>query len=190
MFLKDAPQNREYRKLPGTRKGFMVGKFTLWQGRDHLLHIYSRFGVEDYKRFYLSDIQAIVARRTKVGSVQNLILGFFLCLFALAAISVDRSWVLFHGIIAAAMLVLLVINLLRGPTCETKLMTAVQTEKLHSLHRLKNASRVMDRLRPIIEQVQGTLKPTDLNKAPFRRIDDETPHHRNPATTHKKARTR
>ena len=67
---------------------------------------------------------------------------------------------------------LLLINMYRGPTCETKLLTAVQTEKLHSLHRLKNAFKVMDRLRPHIQSAQGTLSREDLGKMPARRVND------------------
>ena len=78
---------KEYQKLPGLKKGFMIGKYTLWQGSDHLLHVFSRFGVEDYKRFYFSDIQAIITRKTVVGFVQNLILGVLLGFFFLLVIT-------------------------------------------------------------------------------------------------------
>ncbi len=156
----------------------MLGNYTLWQGMDHLLHIYARFGVEDYKRYYFSDIQAIVTRKTAVGFVQNLVLGLFLCLFLWLAITFGEGWSVFFGIIAALMLISLVINVLRGPTCETHLMTAVQTEKLHSLHRLKNTSKIMNRLRPLIEQVQGSLSSADLDRMPAGQID---PTSRSPA---------
>ncbi len=74
-----AKKEKEYHKLPGTKKGFLIGKYTLWQGVDHLLHVYSRVGVEDYKRFYFNDIQAIITRKTIAGKVQNAVLGFFSC---------------------------------------------------------------------------------------------------------------
>ena len=163
-----AKKKKEYRKLPGTKKGFLIGKYTLWQGDDHLLHIYSRFGVEDYKRFYFADIQAIITRKTIVGKVQNAVLGILLLLFILPAILNSTFWAALTGIL----LILLLVNLYRGPTCETKLLTAVQTEKLHSLHRLKNAFKVMDRLRPHIQSAQGTLSREDLGKIPDRRIND------------------
>ncbi len=63
---------------------------------------------------------------------------------------------------------------IEDPTCETNLQTAVQTEKLHSLHRLKNAFKVMDRLRPHIQSAQGTLSREDTAKMPARRVDDQT----------------
>ena len=65
------------------------------------------------------------------------------------------------------MFILLLINLFLGPTCETRLMTAVQTEKLQSLHRLNTTFKVMDRIRPHIQQAQGTLTREELNKIPI-----------------------
>jgi hypothetical protein len=66
------------------------------------------------------------------------------------------------------MLLLLLVGLFKGPTCETKLMTAVQTEKLHSLHRLKNTFKVMDRLGIQIQRTQGTLKREELDNISVR----------------------
>jgi len=167
-----AKKIREYQKLPGTKKGFLIGRYTLWQGVDHLLHVYSRVGLEDYKRFYFNDIQAIITRKTIISKVQNLVLGFLLLLFTLPAILNDGRWSVFLAALAGVLLILLLINLHRGPTCETKLLTAVQTEKLHSLDRLKNAFKVMDRLRPHIQSAQGLLSPEDLGKIPARQVND------------------
>jgi hypothetical protein len=158
---------KEYQKLPGYKKGFFVGKYRLWQGTDHLLHIFSRFGIEDYKRFYFSDIQAIITRKTVVGKVQNIILGCLILLFGLPAILLDGGWSIFFSAGSSFVFILLLINLFRGPTCETRLMTAVQTEKLQSLHRLNTTFKVMDRIRPHIQQAQGTLTREDLNQIPL-----------------------
>ena len=162
--LDMANKIKEYKKLPGSKKGFLIGKYTLWQGTDHLLHIFSRFGIEDYKRFYFGDIQGIVTRKTIVGKVQNIILGCFFLLFGGPALIFDGGWSIFFAIISALIFIFLLINLYLGPTCETRLMTAVQIEKLQSLHRLNTAIRVMDRLRMPIQKVQGTLAPDGLSK--------------------------
>ena len=164
-------KEKEYRKLPGSKKCFLIGRYTLWQGVDHLLHVYSRVGVEDYKRFYFNDIQAIMTRKTIAGKVQNVVLGFLLLLFTLPAILYDGGWVAFWAAFAGVLLILLLINLYRGPTCETKLLTAVQTEKLHSLHRLKNTFKIMDRIRSHIQSAQGTLSREDLGKIPAHRFN-------------------
>ena len=168
-----AKKNKEYRKIPGLKKGFLIGRYTLWQGSDHLLQVYSRVGVEDYKRFYFNDIQAIITRKTLFGKIQNIVLAIFLLLFTLPAVLNDGGWSIFWSTLAGVLLILMLINFFRGPTCETKLLTAVQTEKLHSLHRLKKTLKVMDRLRSVIQIVQGTLSLENLDKIPARRVNDK-----------------
>jgi len=153
-----------YQRLPGKKKGFLIGHYTLWQGSDHLLQIYSRLGVEDYKRFYFNDIQAVITHKTGVGRVLNFVLGAITVLFGLFAITSEGGWSIFPAIIAGVMLPILIIHFFRGPTCETYLLTAVQTEKLHSLHRLKTTQPVMNRLRSLIEQRQGRVNPETFER--------------------------
>ncbi|UCE52625.1 MAG: hypothetical protein JSV31_25770 [Desulfobacterales bacterium] len=152
--------SEKYRRLSGKKKNFLIGYHTLWQGPDHLLHIFSKFGIEDYKRFYFNDIQAIITRKTIAGRIQNFILAGLLGFFVLLAFFSDNEWLGFPAVMIALLLILLLINWFRGPTCETYLLTAIQTEKLHSLHRLKNTQKVMSHVRPLIEQTQGIL-PTE-----------------------------
>lgn len=168
-----AKKEKDYQKLPGTKKGFLIGRHTLWQGTDHLLHVFSRVGVEDYKRFYFNDIQTIITRKTFTGKIQNALLGCFALAFALPAASIGGPGAAVCAAAAGLFLLLLAVNLFRGPTCETKLRTAVQTEKLHSLHRLKNALKIMDRLRPVIQGAQGAVSREDLNKRPAHRIEEK-----------------
>jgi hypothetical protein len=153
-----------YQRLPGKKKGFLMGHHTLWQGADHLLQIYSRLGVEDYKRYYFDDIQAIITRKTGSGRIQNIVIGTLFGLFCLFAVTSGGGWGVFHAAVAAVILFILLINILKGPTCETVLRTAVQTEKLHSLHRLKTTEPVMNRLRSIIERRQGRIDPNIFDK--------------------------
>ena len=161
-----ANRYKKYNKLPGSKKGFLFGKYTLWRGADHLLHVFSRFGVEGYKRFYFSDIQAIITRKTVTGKVQNIIIGCLNLLFLAPFFVFDGSWSIFYLILSGIMFFIMLINLYRGPTCETRLMTAVQNEKLQSLNRLKKTFKVMDSLRPHIQQVQGSLSHEDLMTIP------------------------
>src|SRR5580704_19652177 len=56
------PRRERYRKLPGQRRGILRGA-TLWLGSDHLLSIKSLRFREEYKRFHLRDVQAIVVAR-------------------------------------------------------------------------------------------------------------------------------
>jgi hypothetical protein len=155
-----------YQRLPGKKKGFLIGHHTLWQGSDHLLQVYSRLGAEDYKRYYFDDIQAIITRKTGTGRIQNIVLAALSGLFCLFAATSGGGWSLFHAAIAAAILLILLINVLKGHTCETVLLTAVQSEKLYSLHRLKTTEPVMNRLRSIIERRQGRINPAIFDQQP------------------------
>lgn len=159
-----ARKKKKYQRLPGKKKSFIIGYHTLWQGDDHLLSVYSRFGLEDYRRFYFTDIQSMIVHKTVSGKIQNLILGLFLPIFALMAFTLDGGLEIFGGIMAVSFLIILSINWLCGPTCVMHICTAVQNEKLPSLHRLKSAQKVMDRLKPLIEKVQGRLTPEVLNQ--------------------------
>jgi hypothetical protein len=154
-----AGKTSTYRRLPGKKKGFLVGYHTLWLGSDHLLQIYSRLGIEDYKRFYFNDIQAIITRKTATGKIQNSVLGALAGLSALLAVIAGGGWSVFWAVLAGLPALILLINYFRGPTCETYLMTAVQTERLHSLHRIKITQPVMNQLRSLIEQRQGRINP-------------------------------
>ena len=155
---------KEYTRLPGKKKNFLIGYYELWLGTDHLLYIFSRFGIEDYKRFYFKDIQAVITRKTATGKIQNLVLSIFCILFSLMALYLKGGWSVFNWSIAGLMAIFLMINWLRGPTCVSHMQTAVQTEKLHSLYRLKTAKKVMNRLRLLVEQVQGKLAREDIGE--------------------------
>jgi hypothetical protein len=161
------PEKRtEYKRLPGQKKNFLVGKYTLWLAADHVLHIYGRFGFEDYKRFYFADIQAITVQKTAGGWIQNLVFGILAAVFGIFFMWADGYGKIFPGIMTVALFLGMVLNWLRGPTCKTTLQTAVQTEALLSLHRLRTALRVMDRLKDLIHRVQGPLNAEVYGRLP------------------------
>jgi len=149
---------REYQRLPGRKRRFF-GCNTLWLGKDHLLHIDSNVFAENYKRLYYSDIQAIITRKTDRGRNTNIVLGVFAGLAALAHFGLRDAGAFVGGIIASLLLLGLVINWLRGPTCLCYVHTAVQRQRLPSLSRLRIAERAVNRLTPLVERAQGRLPP-------------------------------
>lgn len=157
-----------YKRLPGKKKNLVVGYYTLYQGPDHLLMIFSRFGYEDYKRFYYTDIQAISTRKTTTAMIQNIIMAAMGLLFGLNLMSDNEVNVTIGAIMAGLFCILLFINIMRGPTSETFIQTAVQTEKLHSLHRLRTALKVMGRIRPLVINSQGQLTSNTFGSTPVR----------------------
>ena len=153
-----AERPKEYRRLPGARN-WLVVKVTLWLGRDHLLLVSSHRFSEDYRRFYFRDIQAILLRRTRHRQVWTWALsavgaGVLLGMTAFGASAFSLA------VTGGAWLLALLANWLRGPTCACHIQTAVQTEPLPSLHHLRNADRVIRRLRPRVDAAQGPLDPS------------------------------
>ena len=173
----------EYKRLTRAklRSRFAVAvtsRSSLWLGPDHLLVIDSNGYQETYKRFYFRDIQAVTITMTKRRLVWNWVLGALtaatLGVWALYFISnrnLDLTLVLIAlGTVAAAAVPLLLNNLF-GPTCTCHLRTAVQTEQLCPLNRLRRAHKVVNRLRPFIVQAQGATE----TKAPATEVAPSPP---------------
>jgi hypothetical protein len=123
----------------------------LYTAEDHLLLVHSTRITEDYRRFYLQDIQAITARRTAPFHY-----GWtaVLALTALLAAGISRGlpWPLAVGIAGTLLL------WWRGPSSVVEIQTAVTLERLPSLHRWRTALRALALLRERIEAVQGRVE--------------------------------
>ena len=149
-----AKKPRVYQRLPGVgSRGSQ--RVRLWQGPDHLLFVASSALGERYKRFYFADIQAIVIRKTAGW------LGWAIVLLAATGISgliaaevseADGRIVMLS--IAGVFFLLLIVHAALGPTCRSVIRTAVQTEELPSLKRVRNTDKVLARIRPLIESAQ------------------------------------
>ncbi len=173
-----------YQRLPGTGYRrvlpgwalvllfFVIGIFVfllrgrrnqLWTGDDHLLMVESDGSKELYRRYFYRDIQALVLRKTSEGLVVNLLLGVLVAgLISLAVAVADPVGTPLLGVLAALVLVLLLSNALGGPTCRCYLRTAVSSEELPSLNRLRQVRKALDRLRPLIAAAQGELAPEEI----------------------------
>src|SRR5438552_5540465 len=153
-----ARKEKEYRRLRG-RSRHLSGTSTLWLGPDHLLRVDSHRYAEDCKRFYYRDIQSMVLLpRTRRQSI--LIACAAVCVpLTLLALFLNGAWAVFLGCLAGLAGLILAVNWLRGETCECRLQTAVQTEVLHSLTRLRTALKALRLLRLRVEAIQGQLDP-------------------------------
>jgi hypothetical protein len=126
----------------------------LWLGEDHLLSITSNRFSEQYKRFYFRDIQAVTILKTHRRRNWNLVFALLL-LFCVAMLPTSGA-----AFVPLAILIiggLLVLNNALGHTCTVYLQTAVQTEELSALSRVRRAYKVIDRILPLITAVQGEL---------------------------------
>jgi len=158
---------KPYRKLPGGSAGrvsiIALWRVRIWQGLDHLLLVQSFFGIEQYRRFYFRDIEAVIIRRTATRLIWNVVIGVIGLMFlAIAAViwftnsNHERDLQITAGILAGCAVVsgvLCLINTLRGPTCKVFVQTAAGKDPLTSV-RLGTARKLLRRLTPEIEAAQ------------------------------------
>ncbi|PYS52737.1 MAG: hypothetical protein DMG13_15465 [Acidobacteria bacterium] len=167
--------DQEYRRLTRSRvrhTGFFTVASTrssLWLGKDHLLNIDSNRYTEEYKRFYFRDIQAITILKTRRREIWNFVLLLLLLIWmgalvdeVLTGASVPDATVSWGTTLVILAVPLLANNIL-GPACAVYLRTAVQTEVLPSLNRVRRARKVLDRVRPLIAAAQGQLTPEEVS---------------------------
>jgi hypothetical protein len=175
---------KPYQRLPGTGYRrlvptwamfalfFVIGIFVLllrgrrvqlWLGGDHLLSVEWDGYREYYKRFRYSDIQAFIIRRTSEGLVWSVVAGWCAAIFGLCAYASSSLGALtFFWTLTGIFVLMLIYNLLSGPTCVSHLRTAVQTEQMPSLHRLRHAQKALELLRPSIVAAQGALATEEI----------------------------
>jgi hypothetical protein len=167
----DGKAKKRYKRLPGrgTRRGGFIAVFpsrcSLFLSDDHILSVDSNGFSEDYKRFYFSDIEGIITRKTRRGSNWNIALALMIACSLLGALFLElESLRIISWIFSGTFLVFLVVNIFRGPTCICHIITAVQEEQLPSLNRLRVARKVIGTLRLAIEKVQGKLGPEEVKE--------------------------
>lgn len=149
-----------YRKLPGRKTG-LYRRISLWLGPDHLLAVESNVYQEQYQRYYFKDIQALTLRRTAAGKWLNGALSLLMVLLAIMLFNAykdhDQAALWVWSIPLGALLLGLLVNVFKGPTCHCQIQTPISMNSLPSLNRLPAARKVINRLRPLIEQTQGPL---------------------------------
>ena len=144
----------------------------LFLGEDHLLAVGFDGFSEDYRRFYLRDIQGLVIRRTARRAWTNAVLAGLAFVILLPVLIPDSPWEakLTFGLLALAPLGALLVNTVAGPTCRTWVQTAVQASELPALRRVADVERVLEQLRPRIAAAQAGLvtptTPTDTETSP------------------------
>jgi hypothetical protein len=161
-----------YQRLTFARQRNLFGvvstsRSSLWLGPDHLLCVDYNGFAESYKRFYFRDIQAITVRETRRRTIWNSVLTapLVICLTGLMAHAFPPGEHI-GGIIGWSIPTLIffvpfVFNNILGTACATQLRTAVQTEELPSLRRVRKTRKVLDRIRPLIAAAQGGEISTD-----------------------------
>lgn len=147
--------DRPYKRLPGRGSG-VLNSATLWEGDDHLLLVESHRVSESYKRFFYRDIQAIVVCQTNAGLIISIVLAVMTLVLGISAIIVGSIAL---GIATGFFLLLTAISFFAGPTCRCTLRTAVQSQPLSSLKRIRHARKALARLQPQIAAAQQQVPP-------------------------------
>jgi hypothetical protein len=147
-----------YRKLPGRLRGVVRGA-SVWLGPDHLLAVRSTRFREEYKRFYLRDVQAIVVANTPRFHVSSRAI-LLAVLWLIAYLSMERlfSWAdpVFWSIAAVAAVAWIYIS--AAASCRCRIHTAVSREELPSIYRRRTARKFLAKVEPAIAETQGVLE--------------------------------
>ena len=142
---------------------FAIGapRSSLLVGEDHLLKVESTIFSESYKRFFFRDIQSVMIKTNRRRMVWNVVLAGLLLLEVVLGTNTGDTWSITMMVMASITVLLLIINNVLGTTCDVHIQTAVQTEDLTPLSRVRRATHALDKLRPLIIQAQGQITPEE-----------------------------
>ena len=153
-----------YRRLArGTMA--MIMRCSLWLGDDHLLSVKSTGYTEEYVRIYLKDLKGIISQRTKTWMMLNILLGIVVGLCSIGILSTNdifSSGTIALGFFCLPFLVGLVLNLVKGRTCKTTLLTPLGLVDIPALQRTRKVTRLIQELRPLVAAQQGSMLRSEL----------------------------
>ena len=163
-----------YQRLTGRSYG-LQGIGTLWLGDGYLLQVSSTLVSETYRRWYLVNVQELIARRSKKRMAWNIVWGIvgggafgvtagFLGIAAATGAEREAQAVLrvfagLSGILGVVGVLLMLINTALGPTCAVYIQTPHGLDPLGAPTRQRAFDRLLTQLRPQIELAQHALRP-------------------------------
>lgn len=146
-----------YRRLPGRRRGVVLSA-SMWMGSDHLLLVKSAWFREEYKRFYLRDIQAIVvAPCARFHVSRPILICALLWLLPLISVTFWPPGLGVVWVVATLAMVATWIAISAASSCRCRLYTAVSRDDLPSLYRTWTARKFLNQVKPSIDRVQGVV---------------------------------
>jgi hypothetical protein len=151
-------KGERYRKLPGHRRGLLRGA-SLWIAPDHLLSVRSIRFSEEYKRFHLRDVQAIVVAKAPRFHVSTRALFFgalWLAAYLFARQAAPRVTIALWFIAAGLAAAWVYISSLYS--CRCRIYTAVSRDDLPSVYRTWTARKFLAKVAPRIAEVQGQIQ--------------------------------
>jgi hypothetical protein len=114
---------------------------------------------EEYKRFYLRDVQAIVIANAPRFHVSTHAIALALVwLIAYGFLQRRFSWAETVFWTGAALMAGLWVYLSAAASCRCRIHTAVSREELPSIYRRRTARKFLDKVEPLIGKTQGILE--------------------------------
>jgi hypothetical protein len=95
----------------------------------------------------------------------NVILGSVLALFGIGILNTND---IFSGstialfIVGTPLLIVFLVNLIKGPTCKTNLLTPLGLVDIPALQRSRKVTRLIQELRPLVAAQQGSMLRSEL----------------------------
>ena len=143
----------------------MIMRCSLWLGDDHLLSVKSTGYTEDYVRIYLKDLKGVIAQRTKTWMLLNILLGIVVGLCGIGILNTSDIFspgTIALSIFGAPFLIVFLVNLFKGPTCKTNLLTPLGLVDIPALQRSRKVTRLIQELRPLVAAQQGSMLRSEL----------------------------
>ena len=145
------------------KKGSLLGFSQAWLAKDHLLIVNSLGFVERYQRFALADIQSIVVSERPRVSIWSVLAGVaslaWMSLAFRTSTPFSQGFFVITGLIG---LVLVIVDLARGPRCRCIVQTAVSREILRPVSRVRTARKVLRQVGAAIDEIQGCKEVGEL----------------------------
>jgi len=147
----------EYKKYKKIASGAnTAGRSRLYLADDHLLHVEGSY-VENYRRFYFRDIQAISAHKRQ-PIAWLVVLAILLLITLISGSLSDPGW-FFFSIPTVLVLLYLLYRTVQGGFCHFRIVTEVQDVQLCSVKTMSKANKVAG----IIEENIRMLAPAPDN---------------------------
>jgi len=172
------PVTQQYEKLPGGYRAVFTlssrAHGTLWLGSDHVLLVRSTEFSETVRRVFLKDIELVTITPSRDRIWATLLVGTWALLALLAGYGILYAFDFgggaplagFVASVLAAFAAWTVWYWQQGPTGRVRIHTAVHSDDVLALTRLRKAEQAFAILLPKIAEVQGRMEDELLRREP------------------------
>jgi hypothetical protein len=151
----------EYKRLPGSRRGF-VRHASAWAGADHILLVEGSRTAEKYRRIYFRDVQALTVERRNRFIFEPAWLWVAVALLIGSAIypETQRDLRLTVSLLLVAAVPIYLIIAGMFYSCRLYIATAVGNVKVGSVFRTRQARKFHQAVTPLVLASQAELQET------------------------------